>query len=31
MVMSASSRIKRLVKNSPALLRLAQRLRRGFR
>ena len=29
--MSASSRIKRVVKSSPALLRLAQRLRRGFR
>jgi CelD/BcsL family acetyltransferase involved in cellulose biosynthesis len=28
--MSASSRTKRLVKNSPALLRLAQRLRRAF-
>lgn len=29
--MSASSRTKRLVKSSPALLRLAQWLRRGFR
>jgi len=28
--MSASSRTKRLVKSSPALLRLAQRLRRAF-
>jgi CelD/BcsL family acetyltransferase involved in cellulose biosynthesis len=28
--MSVSSRTKRLVKNSPALLQLAQRLRRAF-